>query len=313
MRIILTGATGLIGSRFEELMFENHEIIPLSSRDVDLTSWDSVMTFFDEKAKGQIDAIIHLAAKTDVDGCEVDKEEDLRLIRENVGERFEREFSNIVWKPEDWFGRSSAFSVNFIGTRNLYEEAKKRGIKFIYISTDFVFKGNDAYDEESTPDPINWYGMTKWYGERLINVENDLIVRLSFPYGYPSPVKPDFIQKLIGFLRDREEVSLIEDQTITPTFIDDIVNGLDFLLQKGANGIYHLTGSSYEDPYHIGHIIKSQFGFDTKINATTREQIYEGKAERPFQSIMRNDKLKALGFIPKDFAQGLELIKNSSV
>ncbi len=311
MKIILTGATGLIGSRFEELMFENNEIIPLSSKDTHIPSWDSVATFFDWKVKGQVDAIIHLAAKTDVDGCEQDKEEDLRLIRENVDERKNTTFHNIVWKPEDWFGSTSAFAINFIGTRNLYEEAKQRGIKFIYISTDFVFKGNGRYDEESVPDPINWYGMTKWYGERLINVENDLIVRLSFPYGYPSPVKPDFIQKLIGFLRDREEVSLIEDQTITPTFIDDIVYGLDFLLQKKATGIYNLTGSSFEDPYHIGHMIKDAFGFATKINATTREQIYKGKAERPFQSIMRNDKLVHLGFKPKTFEEGLNLIKSA--
>jgi dTDP-4-dehydrorhamnose reductase len=218
------------------------------------------------------------------------------------------------WDDTQWYASSepdaanSAFAINFLGTRNIYKEAKARNIKFVYISTDFVFEGNGKYDEESIPKPINWYGMTKWYGEKLIDVSKDLIVRLSFPYGYPSPVKLDFVQKLIGFLRDRDEVSLIEDQTITPTFIDDIVNGLDFLMQKNATGIYNLTGSSSEDPYHIGQMIKTKFGFNTKINPTTREQIYKGKADRPFQSIMRNEKIVKLGFRPKTFDEGLALI-----
>ncbi len=312
MKIILTGATGLIGSRFEELMFESHEIIPLSSKEVMIQNADSVWSFFEDK---NADVVVHLAAKTDVDGCETDKVSDESRILHTVGSQLR--IWDMDWDDTLWYASSepdaanSAFAINFLGTRNLYREARERGMKFVYISTDFVFKGDGKYDEESVPSPINWYGMTKWYGEKLIDTKKDLIVRLSFPYGYPSPVKPDFIQKLIGFLRDRDEVSLIEDQTITPTFIDDIVFGLDFLLKNDATGIYNLTGSSYEDPYHIGHMIKSRFGFSTTINATTREQIYKGKAERPFQSIMRNDKLVHLGFKPKTFEEGLDLIKNA--
>lgn len=306
MKIILTGATGLIGSRFEELMYENHEIIPMTSKDVTITVDDSVDMFFEEK---KADAVVHLAAKTDVDGCESDKENDQRIIKKNIGTQTEIEKMN--WDIGDMFGNASAFAVNFYGTKNLYKAAKKRGMKFVYISTDFVFKGNDKYTEESVPDPINWYGMTKWYGERLIDISKDLIVRLSFPYGYPSPVKQDFIHKLISLLKDKDEVSLIEDQTITPTFIDDIVGGLDFLLQKDATGIYHLTGSSYEDPYHIGQEIKSSYGLNTVINPALREEIYKDRAPRPFQSIMKNDKIKSLGFTPKTFKEGFELLKNS--
>lgn len=306
MKIILTGATGLIGSRFEEIMFERHEIIPLSSKDTDIVNDSSVCNFFEGKSS---DIVIHLAAKTDVDGCEADKEEDQRLIKSQIGEQTSIE--KMDWKPYRWFTtrqRNSAFAVNFIGTSNLYNEARNRGIKFIYISTDFVFDGNGKYDEESKPDPINWYGMTKWYGERLIDTSKDLIVRLSYPYGYPSPVKPDFVQKLMSLLSEVDEVSLIEDQTITPTFIDDIVQGLDFLLKKNATGIYHLTGDSYEDPYHMGQMIKEKMGLKTSILPSTRAEVYHNRAPRPFQSIMKNDKLKGLDFRPRSFKEGLELI-----
>lgn len=306
MKIILTGASGLIGSRFEELMHENHEIVAFSSKDLDITNCDDVYHAFESKA-AKADVVIHLAAKTNVDSCEEDKIEDERLIKEQIGNQ--TRVGVVDWDWTKWIDRNkSAFAVNFIGTKVLYSEAKDRGIKFVYISTDFVFEGNGNYDEESESRPINWYGMTKHYGEQLIDTSRDLIVRLSFPYGYPSDVKNDFFWALVDLLNFKDEVSLIEDQTITPTFIDDIVNGLDFLLAKGAIGIYHLTGSSFEDPLEIGHKIKEKLGLKTKINATTREKLYAGKAARPFQSILKNAKLAALGFEPKTFDQGFDLI-----
>lgn len=307
MRIILTGATGLIGSRFEELFFENHEIIPVSSsQGIDITDKSYIETFLNDK---NADVVIHLAGKTDVDSCENDKNIDLEIlnIEKNNIKSFEVANTDInIWKNE-----KTAFAINTVGTINLYNAAKERGLKFVYISTDFVFPGNGEYTEDSQPDPINWYGATKWYGERLIDTTKDLIVRLSFPYGYQSPVKQDFVWKIIDLLREKDEVSLISDQTITPTFIDDIVNGLDFLLSKNALGIYHLTGSSYETPHQIGQKIKQVFGFETKISDVTLEELYKGKAQRPFQSIMRNAKIRNLGFNPKTFDEGLTLIKNA--
>lgn len=307
MRIILTGASGLIGSRFEELLFETHEIIPLSSSDgIDITDKSSIENFLNDK---NADVIIHLAGKTDVDRCEIDKNIDLEIL--NIEEKDAKSLEVKSLNSDEWVGKDTAFAVNTIGTSNLYNIAKEKEIKFVYISTDFVFSGDGEYTEDSKPDPINWYGMTKWYGERLIDISEDLIVRLSFPYGYKSFVRQDFIWKIIDLLKEKEEVSLISDQTITPTFIDDIVNGLDFLLSKNTLGIYHLTGSSYETPFHIGQKIKDAFGLSTKINPTTMDQIYAGKAPRPFQSIMRNAKIRNLGFNPKTFDEGLSLIKNS--
>lgn len=306
MKIILTGATGLIGSRFEELMFERHALIPLSSQEVNIVDMVSVSNFFEDK---KADVVIHFAGKTDVDGCEKDK--NLDIGRLNLEDKNPKSFDIESLDNKGWQYKKTAFAINTVGTKNLYEEAKKRGIKFVYVSTDFVFKGNGEYDETSNPDPINWYGMTKWLGERLIDTSKDLIVRLSFPYGYKSPVKKDFVWKLISLLQENSEVSLIEDQTITPTFIDDIINGLDFLLSKNAMGIYHLTGSSSDSPYSIGKKLKDKFGFTTKINSTTRDKIYARKASRPFQSIMKNDKIVRLGFTPKTFDEGFKLIQNS--
>lgn len=305
MKILLTGATGLIGSRFEELMFENHEITPLSSSNgVDITDRSSIEDFLEEKS---FDAVIHLAAKTDVDKCELDKIDDLRLM--NIDEENSKRLDPNKIDISSWKEEGSAFAINTVGTKNLYDVAKERNAKFVYISTDFVFSGQEEfYDEESVPNPVDWYGMTKFYGEKLINTTEDLILRLSYPYGYLSPVKKDLVWKMVDLLQEKEEVGLVSDQVITPTFIDDIVLGIDFLLGKQVSGIYHMTGSSFLTPKEMGEKIKSEFGFSTKINNVTLEDLYRGRAPRPFQSRMKNDKLEHLGFKPKTFDEGLSLI-----
>lgn len=309
MKIILTGATGLIGSRFVKLMHENHELYPLSSRDADITADTTIATYLDFPHRKEADVMIHFAAKTNVDQCEEDKVHDQKLIANEWDGN--GQIKNAVFTSTDWIGKYTAFNLNYIGTRNLYWHAKDRGMKFVYVSTDFVFDGNGEYSEDSKENPLNWYGMTKWYGENVVDTAMDLIVRISFPYGYPSVIKNDFFWGIANLLRAKDEVSLITDQTITPTFIDDVVNGIDFLLQKNATGIYHLSGSSAVNPYEVGQTINSMFGYKTKINPTTREQVYVGKAPRPFQSVMKNDKLTSLGFRPKTFDEGLELLKNT--
>lgn len=305
MKLILTGATGLIGSRFEELLYEKHEIIPLSaSKGVDITNPESVSNFFNNKL---YDAVIHLAGKADVDACEEDKPEDLESLRAYGENVLGINMNSLDIMP--WIGKSSAIAVNAVGTKILYDEVKKSNSKFIYISSDFVFSGNeDSYSENSNPNPVNWYGMSKYLGEQTVDRNSDLIVRIAFPYGHSSPVKKDFVWKLHDLMQGREEVSLISDQVITPTFIDDIVMGLDFLLSSNSSGIVNLVGSTSLSPKDIGVKLKKKFNLHTQIKESSLSFVYEGKARRPLRSVMKNDKLKNMGFIPKSFDEGLALV-----
>lgn len=307
MKILLTGATGLIGSRFMELMHEKHEIIPLSSsKGVNITDADSIAEFLEGK---DYEAVVHLAGKTDVDACELDKAEDLRLL--GISEQDISSFDIEKINSSNWKGSSTALGANFVGTLNLYKEAKKRNARFFYISSDFVFGGNaESYDESSKPEPVDWYGASKFLGERVINLGSDLVVRISFPYGYKSEVKKDVVWKLHDFLQGNSKVSLISDQVITPTFIDDIVLGIDFMIDKNQTGIIHLTGSSSLSPKEIGEKIKKYFGMSTDIGDSRLDDIYKDKARRPRRSIVKNDMLKSLGFTPKTFDQGLALISS---
>ncbi len=302
MKLVVTGSTGLIGSRFLDLMFEKHELFPLTSvKGVDITDKKTIEDFMSDV---NADAIIHFAAKTNVDECEIDKDEDLKALdSESIEEINVRDVES-----DSWVGKKTAFAINAIGTRNLYEIAKDRGMKFLYISTDFVFSGNeDFYDEESKPNPVDWYGATKYLGETTIGAD-DLIVRISFPYGHKSPVKKDLVWGFVDLLSNKESVSIIDDQIITPTFIDDVINGIVFLLEKNATGIYHLSGSSSLTPFEVAQKIKAKLDLTTDIANSKLADMYKGRAPRPFKSIMKNDKLRHLGFQTKTFDEGLDLV-----
>lgn len=308
MKIVLTGASGLIGSRFFDLLKTKYEIVPLSSSfGVDITDRSRVSKFLSEKNP---QLIVHLAAKTNVDKCEEDKEEDKeKLAKLNI-------LSEGVFYPEnidvnEFKASETAFGVNVVGTKNLADWATEFERKIIYISTDFVFDGeqNFPYTEEDPPLPCDWYGQTKYMGEKVLG-EDSLITRIAFPYGHKSAIKKDVVWTLVELLSTKPEISLITDQIITPTFIDDIVTGLDFLIEKNASGLYNLCGNNFLSPYEIGLAVAREFNLnEAKIATTTRARLYEGRAPRPFKVMLKNDKLKALGFNATDFFEALKKIK----
>lgn len=307
MRLALTGATGLVGSRFFDLLKSRYEIIPVSSSyDIDITDKKKIHKFLSLKNPA---LIVHMAAKTNVDACENDREEDSRKLKKSkVLKGRELMFENLdehVWKGSD-----SAFGVNVVGTKNLADYAQKNGIKMIYVSTDFVFDGekDGEYTEEDATSPINWYGQTKYWGEEVLS-EESLIARISYPFGFRSQTKRDFVWGLVDLLLNQDIARLISDQVITPTFIDDVVLALDFLREKKARGLVNVVGNNFLSPYEIGVAISRELGIASiKIETTTREKLYKNRAPRPFKVKLKNDKLRALGIEMTDFYDALKKI-----
>lgn len=308
MKIVLTGASGLVGSRFFDLLKAQYEIVPLSSSyGIDITDKKKVTKFLKEKNPA---LIVHLAAKTNVDKCEEDKKGDReKLEKEKVLVDGEISFDSL--DSEKWKGSESAFGINVVGTKNLSDYVQETGIKMVYMSTDFVFDGytNRAYTEEDTPSPVDWYGQTKLWGERVIP-NDSLITRIAYPYGFKSNIKKDLIWTLFELLQTQEEVKLIYDQIITPTFIDDIVMAVSHLIEKNQSGLFNVVGNNFLSPYEIGVAIAREFGIpETKIEKTTRDVLYRGRAERPFKVCIQNGKLRNSGFEMTDFYEVLKKIK----
>ncbi len=117
---------------------------------------------------------------------------------------------------------------------------------------------------------------------------------------------------LVDLIEKEEQVTLVSDQIITPTFIDDIVSGINFLIGAKFTGIVDLVGNNFFSPYELGVVLAREFGLsDNKIGLTTREKLYSGRAPRPFKVRLENDKLRDLGFEMTDFFEVLRQIKNT--
>ncbi len=286
-RIFCIGGTGLVGSRIIELLKDSYEIINLSRETgVDIRNPQTLEQLKNDTSDA---FVILLAAKTDVDSCENDK---------TLGKEGE------TWK------------INVEGTQNIINACKNGNKKLIYISTDFVFGGNDpvsgGFTEEDIPSPVNWYGVTKYEGEKLVANSGlpYIFARIAYPYRETFPQKKDFVRAIREKLQSGLSVSAITDHIMTPTFIDDIAHALDKLIANSQSGIYHVVGSQFVSPYEAAGLIAHAFGLNSSlISKTTKEEFFKNKAPRPFNLSLKNDKIQRLGVKMKSFEEGLFSLK----
>jgi len=189
------------------------------------------------------------------------------------------------------------YRLNVLGARNVARACAASGKHLIHVSTDFVFDGesDQPYDEQSTPHPIEWYGATKHMAEEEVIASGAgyTIVRIAFPYtGYPS-TKLDLVRTLFGRMKSGETVRAFDDQIITPTYLDDVVDGLLLLAREPQRGeIYHLVGSESLTPYRLGLKIAQAFALDPCLVEPSRLEDFLKVDPRPRQRSLRinNDK-----------------------
>lgn len=287
MKILGTGLDGLVGSRIVELLNDKYEFENLSiSTGVDVTDRNTVLAKI-KNSDAQI--VFHLAAKTNVDGCELDKP---------LGEK------------------GNAWNINVAGTQNVADAISQSNKKLIYISTDFVFDGKNppagGYSEEDIPNPLNWYAQTKYEGEKVVqNLKTPwIIARIASPYR-ASFERLDFARAILKRLQEGLPVAGVTDHIFTPTLIDDIVFALEELIKNNSQGIFHVTGSQSLTPYDSAILIAKEFGLDSsKITQTTRAEFFKNRAPRSFQLALKNDKIEKLGVEMKTFEEGLKEIKS---
>ncbi len=285
MKIIGTGLSGLVGSRVGELLGEAYEFEDISRKTgTDILDAHAVLG---RLRNTDAEWVIHMAAYTNVDGAEEQKDQ---------GEE------------------SEAWKINVLGTEHVVKAVEATGKKLLYISTDFVFDGENTpeggYTEQDTPHPVNWYAKTKYEGENIVQqaANSWIIARIAYPYRAQFE-KNDFMRAIKNRLAQGLGIKGITDHKFCPTFIDDVAAALDMLLQHDARGIYHVTGSQSLSPYEAALAIAETFGLDKNlISTTTRAEYFAGKAERPFDLSMNNGKIKSLGVYMSSFVDGLRKI-----
>jgi dTDP-4-dehydrorhamnose reductase len=285
-QVIGTGLSGLVGSRIVELLQKTYQFVDISRR----TGTDILKNFAVEEKikKSSAEVVLHFAAKTDVDGCEKDKIQGIK---------------------------GDAWKINVDGTKNIVSSCQKFKKKLIYISTDFVFDGEntpqEGYSEDNMPNPVNWYARTKYEGEKIVQSAHIpwIILRIAYPFRANYP-KMEYVRNILTRLKENREVFAVTDHFFTPTFIDDLGNALDVLIKNNATGIYHAVGKQSVSPYKVAQLIANVFNLNASfIHQTTRKQFFKDRAQRPFNTSLKNDKIGKFAINMHTFEEGLQEIK----
>jgi dTDP-4-dehydrorhamnose reductase len=292
MKILVTGANGLLGQTLvKQLLEKEYEVVatgrgadrlavtpsaPTYYKSIDITDGPAIEQFILEHKP---DVIVHAAAMTQVDQCELHKQE--------------------------------CYNINVTATRFIIDAAKAIGARFIFISTDFIFDGNDGpYKEDAEPAPLNYYGSTKMVAEKAV-MESGLdyaIARTILVYGVvPATGRTN----IIGFVRQNLEanqpIKMVTDQVRTPTFVDDLAHGIILIIEKNGRGIYHLSGEQSMTPYDIAIETARYFGLNEALIAkSTSEDIKQPAVRPPKTGFDISKAKKELGYKPSSFREGLE-------
>ena len=265
MRTLLTGSKGQLARCFRDRLPENWELIATDSTSLDITDTEAVRNMVQNF---QPDAIVNAAAFTAVDKAEA-----------HVG---------------------TAFAVNATAVHNLASAARACQARFIHISTDYVFDGTNKtpYKEQDYTNPQSVYGRTKVSGELLALAANpdSVIIRTSWLF---SEYGNNFVKTMIRLAGERDNLSIVHDQTGSPTYAGDLAQAIITLLQQpvAPRGIYHYGGNKSVTWYEFAQAIfqaAQQQDPDFKIpqlNAITTNQ-YPLPAPRPAYSIMDCQKIE---------------------
>jgi len=288
-KIIGTGLSGLVGSRIRELTNDKFHWVDFSlETGIDILDFSLLKEAFETHKDAE--GVVHLAAFTD---------------------------TNAAWQQRG-DKKGLCYRLNVEGTRNIVDLCRRYKKYLVYISTDFVFDGKKkgAYSEEDKPDPIEWYGYTKFLGEQVVEKSGlkAAIARIAFPYRAAFPKKQDLIRKILTGIKENSLYPMFTDQTITPTFIDDISLGIAVFLEKKPQGIFHLTGSSSHSPYQIALTVAQIFGLPPeRIKKGSLRQYLQSlpPGSKPYQQnlALSNQKIRKLGVVMKKLKDGLLMIK----
>lgn len=253
MRILVTGGAGQLGRAFSRISEETgYSITALGHEALDVTQYESILKGVDAY---QPDAIVHAAAYTNVDGAE-------------------RDFDG-------------AFRLNVNGTRNVAAACLNRGLKMVYVSTDYVFDGTDSrpYREFDAVNPQTVYGRTKLYGEQLAAqiCPRLFIARTAWLYGDGG----NFVKTMLKLAGERQFLTVVNDQFGTPTYTVDLATAILAVLPTENYGTYHMTNQGQCSWYDFAREIFRIAGVDIEVRPVSTAE-FPRPAKRPMYSVLEN-------------------------
>ena len=279
MKILITGANGMLAREVKEKFSKENEIILTDVAELDITDENAVLNFIKEEKPG---CIINCAAFTAVD------------------------------KAEDCY--ELADKINGDGPTNLAKAAKEVDAKLVHISTDYVFGGDldlsKDYSEDDKKEPVTGYGVTKLHGEEGIQANTDkyYIFRTAWLYGVGGN---NFVKTMTKLGKDRDEINVVSDQHGSPTYAKDLTEIIYQAIEKEIPyGIYNATNEGYTTWYDFTKEILKEQNIECKVNPVTTDEYIKmmgvTQAKRPFNSQMSKNKLKENGINVPSWQDGLK-------
>jgi len=269
MRITVIGSRGQLGHDLvPRLAADGHQLTGLTHQQISIEDPASVEAAFEDNPP---ELVINTAAYNKVDQAET--------------------------SPE------AAFAINALGPRNLAQYCHQKDIRLMHISTDYVFgldrQRQSALNELDAPGPLSVYGQTKLAGEYFVRAicPQHYVVRTCGLYGKAGKTgNGNFVETMLRLGKERDELSIINDQHCTPTSTCDLSTAIARLVQTDHFGLYHATNQGQTTWFEFAQTIFELAGIDVKINAISTEQ-FNAAAERPRFSVLDCSQLqKATGF-----------------
>ena len=290
-RILVTGSNGMLGQRAVQFYASKENVELLATSVEDKSVIDSIEYIpSDIKDRESIkklvydycpDFIIHTAAFTNVD----------------LSEKF----------------REEAWKINVKGVECIGEAARAIDAHIIHISTDYIFDGrNGPYDENATPDPIGYYGRTKLASENTLRISGTFfsILRTNVLYGIVPNSRPDFVRWVVSSLRTKQEIRIVKDQFGNPTFIDDLVQAINKIIEFRKTGVYNIGGKEFLSRYDFTLRIADFFGLDKRLIVPITTEELKQPARRPLKSGLLILKAETeLGYKPHTITEALSAMK----
>lgn len=292
MRILITGANGLLGYKLVQLLAGKSDITTLATArrkpadlsagiqfaELDITHKNQTLNTV---SAAKPDVVIHTAAMTQVDQCETEREK--------------------------------CWSANVTGVENIVQACAQTNAHLVHVSTDFIFDGTyGPLDETAVPNPVNYYGESKLAGEKLIQQStiNWAILRTVLVYGVtPDMSRSNIVLWVKKSLEEGKTIQVVNDQWRTPTLAEDLAMGCYLAASQKAKGIYHISGSEMLTPFQIAIQTAEFFNLNKELIKPADSSTFTQPARRPPKTgFIISKAQRELGYTPHTFTEGLGVL-----
>jgi dTDP-4-dehydrorhamnose reductase len=263
--ILLIGSNGQLGTDLRNSSADR-SVTSITRGELDIRDDRRIAEVLDETRP---DVIVNTAAFVNVDECEIHEE--------------------------------MAYAINSKAVMHLATQSERIGARLVHISTDYVFDGSrrESYPEDAPTRPVNVYGKSKLKGEQHVRTicRRHLIVRSSGLYGVAgsSGKGGNFVRTMLRLGREKGEVSVVTDQVLTPTNTDDLARALWGLIDREAQGVFHVTNSGSCSWFEFARAIFELRGMDVAMHPIDSATLGY-RARRPAYSVLDNGKLVQSGY-----------------